>query len=553
MRDQWRPDSAYTTNVTGILSFVESGTTTVTMQNAVAAGELVLVHESGAFTRADPTWPWTALNNNVGGTLAILTAVTVPNITISSQTVSTAVGHPTRLVGGYHVIPMQTGSALGFSIRSSSGLQVTGFIQVAAETSNCILYTEALQNGNFVLYWVNTSNIAKFAIYTPQGVQVTGPTVVATALYIGSSVPWIGKCVLGNGNFVVTYSLAAGGVFSQIYGPTGATVGSVITLDATLNGHFHATQPCANGDFLHVCHDVTHSLHKIWRVTNAGVIVWGPYNMAGAYTGLFASPDQARMHPQQNRLVELVGGTIAWLLPNTSQYANAFILSSSGTLIKQLDFGTTYHDVGVASPIVLTPNGFALAHGQKLQPNTYASFYDVNGNVLVENQIVDTSGPVVPNGATATLHFYLAFAGSGITISRYHIINGNIEVRMIHTDHRGGLLGPPVIHQPPTPNDVCAIVGAAGVDGMVFLCWYASGTTLLTVTTYKIGRSSVFGVAASGVAAGGSTVVNANGVFTLPSTQIFGPGVAFDQRSQPVMGCRGIVGGQNAILFGWGT
>lgn len=545
---QWRPDSTYSQNA----GFLATGILQGVADQAIGAGELCTLFESGAIRRTDPTLPWAAINQSGNSPVVIYPATPVANISLTGMTVAKASGFPARVVSGVYIVPMQTSAGVGFTVRSSTGLQVTGFVLVSTDNSSVPPYAVALDNGNHALIWHVGANL-KFAVYTPLGVQVVAAVTVETACYVAGQVPWHGHCKLANGNLALSWTTTSGQFRTQVFNPsTGVAVTTITAVDTSINGGMHAAVPCANGDFLVACFDGNHSLHKVYRITNAGVIVWGSKTPSTA-TAIFSAPDAPRMHPQHNRIVELINGNIAWVLPasSSSTYANIFVLNSSGVTQQQVDPGALYHDAGVACPISVSPNGFAISHANASSPNTYASFFDVNGNALQINVVVDTSAYSPSQGASPTVHTYMGFAGAGFGICRYVNDNGKVEIRQMHCDHRGTLLAPPIDHQPITPSDTPAIIPHCDKDGMVFVAYFAAGSAQITIASVKVGASSVIGVSPGGAAAGAAVTINAAGYYSLPSTQIFGVGNAFDQRNATIVGCRGTVGGQTAVLFGW--
>jgi len=286
----------------------------------------------------------------------------------------------------------------------------------------------------------------------------------------------------------------------------------------------------------------------------SAVVVWGPItpSAVGAY---FTQPILSQFQAPSNRFFELGNGNIVCLLPNTSNYANAFILNSSGSLINTVDFGTLYHDINVAAPIALTPNGFVIAHTPNASSSTYASFYDYGGLCLQENVIIDSTAPPLPTGQTGTVNLYMSVAGPHISVMRYfkQVQKALVQVQHILVDQIGRPFpGRPVIEiQQANPSDMGAPVPVCTPHGLTFVAWFASGSFQLTISVMKAGRSSVIGVAAADATDGQPVTINAAGDFLLPATQVFGPGRSFDQRAQQVWGCRGMVGGRRAILAGW--
>lgn len=552
-RQQWIPDSARSGNPA---TFPSNNILPAFIDGTVAAGELCAIHESGLIRRVDPTLPWSAINQNSETALTIVEDLSIENLVISGGTTTKTCGYPVRLINKTTIIPVQTGSGIGFIIRTSSGLEVANFILASADNSVVVPYAIELANGNFALLWHTGANF-KHMVFSPLGVVVQTVTVIASNVYVAGSVPWHGRCNLANGNFVVSWCDTSQNLKAQIYSNVGIAVGSVITIDTGINAGFHALTKCANGDFVVTCFETTHSRHKIYRVTNAGAVSWGPITPSTA-SAIFSQPDGPRIHQQHNRIIELSNGNLAWMLPNASTYANAYVLSNLGSTLQQVDFGTLYHDSGVAAPIVLTPNGFAVAHTPNGSLSTYMSTYDVSGNCLVQNSLVDdglSNGNVataIPQGQTSIVNTYIGFSGAGLSISRYHQYNGNnVEHRLLHCDHRGGLIGVPLTIKKYANVDIYGPTPSCDTNGIAFLAYFSTEHQTIKISVTKVGRSSVLGVAqATQNTSGGAITLSCAGAFALPSTQVFGPGNAFDQRQQPVRGAQGIVGGSSALLYG---
>ena len=436
---------------------------------------------------------------------------------MTTMTVAKATGYPARLVNNNFAVPLQTSAGVGFCIMSPGGLQVTNYINASADVSTIPPEALALQNGNFALIW-HTSASLKFAIYNGAGALVTSAVTVSTIVSTSGMLPWHGSVDLLNDNFVLSWSTTGGAFQAQIYSNIGVAVGTTIAI-ASFIGIVHALASCANGDFVAYAFDTSANLHKLFRISNAGSVLWGPITPAGCAGAIFGLPDAPRQHPQGNRLVELIGGNIAICLPNTSNYANVFVLNSSGVLQQRVDWGNANHDAGTQAPLCWTPWGFAVAHGLSTSVDTYGSFFDGNGNCLVQNELIDEGGHPFPANSAPAVYFYMQFAGAGLTISRYAGLAGSVEHRLIHCDHLGNPLGTPFNPQPFGPSDMNAPWPCCDLDGMVFLCTFSVGVSTIVTTTVKIGRSSAIGVAQASATDGDAVTIVSEGYFQLPATQ----------------------------------
>jgi hypothetical protein len=547
------PDSVYGGNP----GFLANGILNAFITGNVAAGELCTLFESACIRRTDPTLSWAAINKDDPTAIVILQPTLLINLTLTSQTVIKACGTPRRHPSLYYIVPVQTTAGVGFIVRSSAGLQISNFFLVSADVSITIPHAECLPNGNFSIIWAVSSTL-KHCIISPTSGGFSGGsiTTVSSILLTSGFVPWFGHCALGNGNLVITWTTTGNIVQGAIYTNVGVIVGSVFNIDASCGGEHHATQPCANGDFVHYCHDNAHSVYRVYRVSNAGSVVWGPITPAGCGTALFTNPDAGRVHPPHNRICELLGPAtpnICVALPNASSYCNAFVLAgATGALVQRCDIGNDFHDQNFHNPICFTPAGFCMAHTISAQVQTYVSFFDFNGNAIHTNVVCETGSHSFSHADNPTCHTYLGFSNAAVVITRYSAsISLNVEIRCIHVNVTGTIIGAGFNIQPFGPSDHNSPVPICDRDGTAFHCHFSTGTLQLLCTVFVAGRSSVIGVAQAAATDGQAVTINAAGYFKLPATQIFGPGVAFDRRQSIPLGPRGVVGGQNAILFGW--
>jgi hypothetical protein len=545
------PDSVYQSQN----AFLSAGTLTGIAYGAINAGELCMLHESGALMRVDPNLPWSAINQSTQAPYQLYVPTKWVNVPFTGGTILKTLGIPARLVNRNYAVPCQTSAGIGFIMRTSAGLEMSNYVNVSSDTSTTIPHSLALSNGNHVIIWHVSANL-KFAVYDGYGNLVTAPVTASTVCQTSGMVPWHGHCVLGNGNFALTFCTTAGAHVGIIYGPNGSVVVSQFTIDSSCTGVALCTAPCANGDFVAGCFDTSHTAFKLYRITNAGSITWGPVSRSSA-TAIFSWPDAARQHPQANRLFELMGPgstpNICWMLPDTDTYCKAFLHTSAGALAKKVDIGSFYHNAGWQDPACLTPFGFCMAHAPNTGPSTFVSYFDWSGNPLGQNHQCDNLGFNFPQGVTPNIAFYNAWAGAGVAISRYAGGTGfgGTEHRLIHVDPQGYVLGVPFNPLPFGADDICTPYPQSDWDGTSHDVFFTSSTLEVTSTLTKIGRSAVIGVAQASAANGASVTITAQGYFQLPSTQVFGPGTAFDNRDLPILGCRGTVGGQIAVLGGW--
>ena len=537
--------------------FLAEGVLNAHASGSIAAGELCAMHEGGFITRVDPRFPWAAINQNDPTPITIYDITAVANISLTGMTIANAVGHPKHLPGGAFIIPMQNSTGVGFHIRGPHGLQISDLIIASSDTSSVPPLVVVLPGGgnSHVVVWASGANL-RARVYDANNNPISAQFTIANNLYVAGPAPWfhaVAAVSVGVNGWFVSWTNTSGALVGQYFDADGAH-GSLITIDTTIQGGLFGTHPCSNGEHILILWDGAHSRHKVYRVNISGAVVWGPItpSAVGAY---FSQPILTQFQSVENRFFELVNGNIACLLPNTGGYANVFVLNSSGTLINTVDFGTLYHDINVAAPITFTPNGFVVCHTPNSSSSTYASFYDINGFCLQENVVIDSSAPPLPTGQTGVVNLYAALAGPNISVHRYfkQVQKGIIHLQHVLIDQIGHAFSgkPVIVLQNPISSDMGAPIPVSTVHGITFSAWFASGSLQLTVTVSKAGRSSVIGVAANDAADGDPITINAAGEFILPATQIFGPGQAFDQRGQPVWGCRGLVGGRKAYLAGW--
>jgi hypothetical protein len=534
--------------------FLPTGTATVTATGAIAANELVVHHEGGIFSRADPSMPWSSINQNAS-VAQLFAAQPVQNLVFSGGTAAKSCGIPRPLFNNTFCVPIQMSGGIGFHIRGQAGQQLTPYIQVSTDTSNVSPFIIPINGGQYFAHLYVTGANLKCSIWGVTGNQITGVFVVASNVYVGGQAPWFGAAVCGvAGGFIVHWCNTSSALVAQVFSNVGATVGSIITIDTSVTSAIHGCAPCFNGDVIVSHFDTTHSRHKFYRVTASGVVTWGPISPSSA-PAFFTQPIAAQFPDITNRLFELYNNNtnyIACLLPNASNYANVYLLNpTTGATITVCDPGAQFHDTGMCNPICLTQDGFHMTHCNNSSVNTYGSFFDFLGNPYSTNVLIDSTGPVFPAGTTPVINLYCGVSGTNLSIMRYFSNQGVITLQQILCDKRGNAIyGSAIAHQTAggdmgCPHPVCL------PQGTTFAAWYGVSLTQLVCLSYKIGRSSVIGVAQNSAADGGSVVVNGAGYYTLPATQQFATGQAFDQRLSPVLGCQGDVGPGAAFLSGW--
>lgn len=549
-----RPDSVFGGNP----GFLAEGILNAFITGNVNANELCTIFESACIRRTDPSLPWSVINSDDPDPVLVFDPALIINLSLTGKTVFNCCGTPFRLSNLWYIIPVQSPSGIGFIVRSSVAQEVCNFILVSTDTCTVPPQCVPLANGSFAIIWVTSSTI-KFCVVTPgtSGFTLGTVTTVTSICSTSGFVPYFGFCVLANGNFIITWATTGGVLQGAIYTPAGAIVGSVFTIDASCSGEHHAAQPCNNGDVVIYCHDAAHTVYKVYRCTNTGSVTWGPITPAGCGTALFTTPDAARVHPAENRICEMLAHNslphICVSLPNTSQYCNQFILTGeTGALVQQCDIGTQFHDQNCHNAITPTPAGFAVSHTVAAQTATYVSYFDYNGNPIHLNVKCDDGGHAFAASDSPVVHTYCGFSNAAVCITRYAASNtGLVELRCIHINVAGLILADPINYQPYGPGDCNSPHPRCDSDGTAFLCHFSSGAQQLLCCHFKAGRSSVIGVAQAAATNGQAVVIQAEGYFNLPNTQIFGPGVAFDRRNSTPLGPRGVVGGQTAILFGW--
>ena len=548
------PDDVYS----GGLGVLATGALSVSITGSVNAGELVTLFESGVIKRTDPSQPWSAINQNQSTATTITETTSVGNIDMTTMLISNGCGFSEQLPIGDYIVPMQTSGGVGFCLRNSAGLQKTNFILVSVDVSTVAPFALSLGNGSFSIFW-HVSGSLKHAVYDGNGNAICSPVTIDTNCQTSGQGPWHAHCAFSDYHFQVCWSNTSGALRCAHYSALGIIIGSIVTIDAACQGVFHASHRCANDDFIHYCFDTATNRHKLYRISNANVRAWGPVYYSGCYAGQFSYPDAPHIHPFHNRFFELQDyrgpayqqGNICAMLPDSSGYCLPHLFNHLGSFVKKCDFGQNYHDHLIGHPACVTPYGFAICHHLAAEPNTYVTFCDFQGNFLSQNTIIDVTAHTFAANITPSVAAYIGWAGTGLAIVRYASYGGSCEIRGMQCDHLGKLIGTPTEYQPFGPGDCNSPVPICGEDGSIFPCWFSTATTTITVTYQSLGRSSVFGVAQAAATDGESVNVVSSGYFTLPPTQTFGSASAFDQRAQPVVGVRGVVGGNAAVLFGW--
>jgi len=544
------PDSAFS----GAGDFIENSTLNGYITGSVAADELCCLLESGSIVRADPNLPWAALNQSNPDLFLVRPTYAWDNVVLGAALVIKAVGHVARLSNRCYCVPLQHATlGIGFSLRTSAGLEITNFVSVSADLSTAPPYVIPLAGDGFAILW-HVSATLKCAIYDGSGNLVTAAFTISTTVSVSGMVPWHGHARLTNGTIAVTWTTTSNALHGIIFGPTGTIIVSEFVIDASCSGNAHMVAACANGDFLVACFDVSHNRHNVYRVTVSGTLVFGPVVRSTA-TVQFSYPDAARQHPQHNRIFELAGPdslpNFVVMLPDSDGYCKAYVHDYAGNLTVKVDIGTTYHNSGVQDGAVWMPQGFCIAHGGNTTQETRVSFFDWNGHAVGQNKLLDSGGHHFTTAGTPAIYFYPGWAGTGISIGRYAYLQG-AEHRVIHCDLQGNLIGSPFNPQSFGSDDICCPFPLADVDGTVKFVVFASVRLAVVSTVVKVGRSSIIGVAQASATNGQAVTVVGVGYYRLPSTQVFPLGSTFDQRTAAVPGCRGVVGQNTAALFGWG-
>ena len=535
--------------------FLAGSVATVTATGSIASGELVMHQEGAIFCRVDPNMPWSSINQNAS-VAQLFAAQPIQNLSFSGGTATKTAGIPCALYNNTFCTPIQMSGGIGFQIRGQAGQQLTPYIQITTDSSNVAPYVIAINGGQYFAHLYVTGANLKCSIYNYQGVQITAPFVVASNVYVSQQAPWFGAAICGSsGGFFVHWCNTSNLLVGQVFSSIGATVGSSISIDSSVTSAIQGCAPCANGDVIVSHFDTTHSRHKFYRVTVSGAITWGPI-VPSAATAFFSQPISSQFHHVTNRLFELYNNNtnyIACLLPNTSSYANVYILNpTTGATITVCDPGTNFHDTGTLSPICLTPDGFAMTHCNNSSVYTYGLFFDFLGNPYVTNALIDNTGPAFPAGTTPVINLYCGVSGANISIMRYFSNQGAITLQQVLCDKRGNpIYGAALVHQNAQASDMGCPHPVCLPSGATFCSWYGVGLSQLVCLSYKIGRSSVIGVAGNSATNGQSVAINGAGFYQLPASQYFSTGQAFDQRLSPVLGCQGDVGNNAAFLSGW--
>jgi hypothetical protein len=434
---------------------------------------------------------------------------------------------------------------------------------------------------------------------------------LTTGLITSGNMPWFSVTPLLNGDALVTWA-GTTGLFGQVIDgdvTNGALIGALITIDSWGNGGHHHSAACANGDVIVTAFDPAATRFKCYRISQSGSIVW-TVQIPSAGTGYFSQPTPGFMHPSHNRIFEMENGNFVWALPDTDTYCKAFVCSSVGALLTTCDVGQQYHDAGVAFPMSKIPNGFGCAHHLNSQPNTYGSFFDSDGNSLALAQLMDSDSTTPPvSGGTPVVNCYSYWNGVAMQVNRALAFAGKGEFKSVWVDNDGKclandlmdvLIRKAMIEQPtmtrtnaaklalteiqqgtvwnatpanqlankfgnvPSPMPLASFLGlsfspivmgapfiTSFPDGRCFSVYFSLSSLQLVFVMHRVGRSSILGVSQSAAVDGGAITVLATGAFVLPSTQYFRIGGAFDRRQATPPGCRGVVGGANATLFGW--
>lgn len=402
-------------------------------------------------------------------------------------------------------------------------------------------------SNRFVVFWTVTGDTTlRYAICANDGTIVKPAAILAT---ISTGVQgWYSAAVLASGEFIAQYpKTASGGVCFKRFDSSGVLQGAETVVEAAaLTSSAHATLACANGDFICYYYRITAATatYKFARYSATGAVVVALTSMATFAQALTTSGGAFHQ-----TIVELSNGNIVFIatspIASGNGYPYAHVYTAAGVLVRTIGYtDASYVRSSAITPAVATADGFAIASDASAT-TVYLRTFDNNGLARV--------GPVaIPNVGPGSTKWDLALFESGNSLTYVRMMNSadtSFSGRVFVTDLYGVLKGSMTTIDVDDSNTRWLTGAAMGPNKILALTY--KYTTVTNFRTFRCVRCSVLGVALNSAADGGAVDVATKGTFNLPTTQNFGIGGAFDQRTAVVPGTRGVVVGRSAVLLGY--
>jgi len=397
-----------------------------------------------------------------------------------------------------------------------------------------------LDSSKFVVVWTASGATLNFAIYNNDGTVAVAATTVTSAISASGSTLYNFN-VLADGDIVFAYRKITSNDFAFVrYNSSGVLQGSETVVEAGSTPSRISVLAHSSGDFwLYYYRNAATTAYKFARYNSSGVL-------QGTLTTVVTNSGNLNMN-WVAMITELGNGNVLIFSPNGSNFPDANLYNSSGTLVTS---NTTYH--GSSNTIALAAVcPFVLVEAQQA-----TIFSMTDGNVLsvwkIDNSL-NFIGPRIQTGAignftTSTTTGYLKVFSEGS--AGYSILTVGYTSTWTATiscvNTAGTVVGTNIVPYSGISinNGNCAIKTAEG--NIVFNVNRDNSDDRFGV--YSPGRKNIIGVAQQTVSAGSTFRCATVGTYTInnaPST----PGL-FDNRTATPGGARGNVSGTTAILNG---
>jgi hypothetical protein len=502
----------------------------------IRAGELVTMLENGKVAKTSASLTSAQENNTTSGPVALraASASTSANYGMRGQEASMCVLSNGSIAELYSGDGSTVSDRVTLRIRNAQGGDEIATI-VTSDSNVWVMRPLPLVDGVLVVW--TSSNILKFAIYTSAGVLVTAATTVITTLSNNTSSS-IGAAVSKSGEFILSYDKQTSRdcVFKR-YSSLGVLQGSEVVVEASAQADWIAVLPCANGEFVVSYRASASTSNKFGRFSSAGV-------MQGSLVTIIGSSVTTSngVNPAQS-VAELSNGNIVMqAAPNSDSRSNLYVYTPANVLVATVDVISGKSNA--LFPVCVLPNSFCVA--SYVSNATYVQLNDNNGSQLLPQTITG----ITAQGDESESSLIAFSTGVGVALLRtgFNSGSGNYDIKLGVVDVVGNAVGSVVVVQvaTATPNRyTSACMSASGVLQFQYL----NGTSVY-YGAYKCMKSSVIGVACNGGELNDQITFSTKGSFTLPPSQAFLYGGAFDNRQAAVPGTRGVVAGNTANLFG---
>lgn len=513
----------------------------ITARGAVAANDLVTLFENGLISKTGTALSLALENNTTNGPTVVKATTEATgnyyrNVSYSEQMAWLA---NDCYVMAYIGNGTTNSTGVNFKIRNQLGNDTVPTVVVSSAASIGTLRVAKLNATQFVICWTEGTAF-KFAIYNNDGTVAVATASIATLSTTNVESNNMAVTVAGDIVFAYTKVTSTDLVFKR-YNSSGVLQGSETTIEAGSNGQYIAVKACANGDFVVFYYRAAATTgYKFARYTSVGVIV-GTLTALGTYASTNFTVGKAG-----GAIAELVNGNIAMLAPSTTGAdPSIYIYTAANALVTRTDLDISGFNANSIIPqIVATSSGMAavgmLSDLMKMQTFTLA------GLPITAATTVDT---VIASPTDTNIDLYNIGVGFVVAVASSNS-GGAGTMHLVEVDNLLAAKGSVVVVQ--SAGTYSANWSSSAMSpGYILTLQYTlqgSSTSKPKNAVYKCLRSSIFGVANTAAADGIQAQVNTIGNYTI--NQNVSAGGTFDQRAAAVVGNRGVVAGNSALLMG---